>query len=414
MKIIWLCNYSPHRLQEKLGLKANSSSHPATWLYYLSMELRNRKGVELNIITVITTVEKDYFFRDESINYYILQKRPKYLPKILFKIVSKITPGIWDVLLKRRTKKIVKKIDPDIINLHGTETPFGALINKLNYPSLVSMQGLLHRIIKVDNNHLLNKMLKNEDKIFKHQRNFVSVRGNMEEIILDHNTEAKFYHLSYPISELAFQLHDKQVEQIDDIVFVGALVKRKGIEDLIEALQFVKKEIKDIKVKVIGYTSTISYIEILREKIEKYNLSENVKLLGFIDDHNDVMREIKSSKILVLPTHVDVRPNVVAESMAIGVPVISNNLDGLPEMIENEVNGILVEKGDIRELAKQIIRLLKNPGLRNELSAEAYKFAKENFDTVKAVNNLIPIYQEIINTHHEKLINNFSVKTANT
>jgi glycosyltransferase involved in cell wall biosynthesis len=126
------------------------------------------------------------------------------------------------------------------------------------------------------------------------------------------------------------------------------------------------------------------------------SLQENIKLIGFVESHDEILMEVKKSRVFVLPTYADTGPRSVAEAMAIGTPVVSYNVDGMPFMVENNICGILAEKGNVKELAESIYSILSDDLLAARLSINAYDFAKEYFSLKKNTNELINIYKTII------------------
>ncbi|MBA4317782.1 MAG: hypothetical protein C0412_05225 [Flavobacterium sp.] len=389
MKLVWLCNYSLYYLKDRIDLNLDAKRfHPATWLLYLQEEIRQRQNIDLHIISISSAIERDLTIKDGNVNYYFFSTRK-------YRIPGRVEPYLPKYFLYSKIVKLINDIEPDIVTAHGTEGHYGIILNRLRYPSIVWMQGLIHHVVKHDNTFLMRRKLQNEKKVFRNQKSYITIPSNMEEIILENQADAKFFHLYYPISNYAFSLKSENFKKENDIVFVGQIVKRKGIEDLIEAVKKIKEKFIDIKVKIIGFSYN-NYIEEIKNRIIHYNLENNIRIIGSLPNHDDVLREVKKSKIFILPTYVDTGPRSVAESMAIGTPVISYNIDGLPVMIQNGVSGILVEKGNTNQLAEASINLLSDEKKRVSISEEAYKYAQDNFFAPKIVDKLIDVYKNII------------------
>ena len=400
MKVLWICHYPLMYFKDKIKQDQVSLNfkdilqHPTTWLYYLINEIQKRNDIQLYLITSFPYLKKDVKINEKNITYYFLQDNPNF--NIIFgKYYTRFPRFIFKNFLLKKIEKIIWKINPDIITVHGTEFPYGLVLDKVNYPSLIWIQGVINLVIKTGSNPNLIRQRKIEDDIFRNQKYFITIKGNMEEAILEKNPRAEFFNVNYPVSELAFKLKNENMIIDSDIVFVGAVLKRKGIEDLIEAVSLIKTSYPDIRVKVVGKYD-LNYMAYLNKKMNEKELTNNFKFTGLLNDHNEVLIELKKSQIFVLPTHVDSGPRSVAESMAIGVPVISYNLDGLPAMIKNNVSGILVEKHNIEKLADAILELLRDGVKRKKLAEEAYLFAKENFYTPEIINKLFDVYNSVI------------------
>ena len=400
MKVVWLCNYSIYHIKDKIDINIDFRNiSMATWLLYLKEEiLANYKNVELSII-FYGFFKKDHIVREENITYYALNFGYEFIMRILNRTGLKfITKYLFNRIEKKLAKK-VKSINPDIINVHGTENLFGKIANELNYPTLVTIQGFAFRALQesnpLDYQKIYKKIFKHEIEVLERQKYFQTVRGHIEDFVRSYNKNAHFFRLFYPISDYAFSLFDKQFTKNNDLIFVGGLLKRKGIEDFIKAIDIIKNKKSDISAKIIGYNSIKQY-ELLTDMINQMSLQENIKLIGFVESHDEILMEVKKSRVFVLPTYADTGPRSVAEAMAIGTPVVSYNVDGMPFMVENNICGILAEKGNVKELAESIYSILSDDLLAARLSINAYDFAKEYFSLKKNTNELINIYKTII------------------
>jgi glycosyltransferase involved in cell wall biosynthesis len=395
MKIAWLCSYPLFRFRDKIFLKGISSEiHPATWIYFLNRELGRDPNLDIHLITVTNQSEKDVIFKEGNTTYYVLTLGRKSWPNVLRRAVLEANRYSGFRYSNAKAIRYIKKIKPDIVNAHGTEQ-YGSALNNLPFPRMLSMQGVMNYVYKNEGDYFSRILKRNEIRVFTKQCYFSTVPGNMEDIISHYNPRARFFHLWYPVSDFAFELKRKPIEINADVVFVGALVKRKGIDDLIAAIMIMKKKHPEIKVKIIGPASSIQNRN-MDDKIEKLGLRKNIQKIGFLNNHNDVLNEIKKSKIFVLPTHVDTGPRSVAEAQAMGVPVVSYNIDGLPNMIQNDRSGILVEKGDISGLAESIMNLLTDAAKRRILAENAYQFALENFSAASVAKKYLRAYKDIM------------------
>lgn len=149
------------------------------------------------------------------------------------------------------------------------------------------------------------------------------------------------------------------------VVFVGRLVKEKGIFDLLEAVSRLPAHL-DIRLDLIGGGDLID--------IESFvpMATNRVVFRGELE-REDVYREIGSANILVLPSYNEGLPIVILEAMSAGTVVIATRVGGVPEVIEDNVTGILIEPGDINAIEKSIRTLAENPETCKELSFRAKK-----------------------------------------
>jgi len=145
-----------------------------------------------------------------------------------------------------------------------------------------------------------------------------------------------------------------------DAVFVGRLMHHKGILDLVEIWSKVVKKIPEAKIAILGNGEKY-YLEQIKKKIIQHKLEKSFLLLGFIDG-NGKYKIMKKSKMLILPSYLEGKPNVFNEAMACKLPVVTYELDYYKEFYGNLLN--YVRKGDKEKFAQKIISLLNNKNMR--------------------------------------------------
>ena len=184
------------------------------------------------------------------------------------------------------------------------------------------------------------------------------------------------------------------------ILFLGNLTKTKGIDTVLDALNIVKKRYPHLKL-ITGIELTHSGSDIRKKeilnKIKRYNLTQNVIELGLI---SNVEKVIDAVDVVVAPFqntyYVADYPLVVLESMAVGTPVITTKVGGIPEIITNRENGILINPDDPVSLAYEILTLIDNPGKGKEIGKRAASFVREKFPEKKIAEMTKQVYEAII------------------
>ncbi|HEU4788939.1 MAG TPA: glycosyltransferase family 4 protein [Flavobacterium sp.] len=138
------------------------------------------------------------------------------------------------------------------------------------------------------------------------------------------------------------------------LLFVGSINQRKGFNDLLEALKVLNI---DYSLNVLGDFSSDEMKEFCDNFIEENRLKVNFH--GYLAGQNkfDV---ISKSDILILPSYAEGFPMVIPEAMALGCAIISTNIAGIPEIVQNGYNGYLISPGEIDELAEKIMYLDNN------------------------------------------------------
>ena len=160
------------------------------------------------------------------------------------------------------------------------------------------------------------------------------------------------------------------------ILFLSNLIKTKGVFVLMEACEILQKKGHKFSCDFVGGEGDVSARQFKLE-IEKRNIGESVKYLGkkYAEDKDEIY---KSADVFVLPTNNDCFPLVLLEAMQYGIPVVSTNEGGIPDIVENGINGFLVEQNNPIALADKLEVLMKNETLRMQMGkAGRAKYEKE-------------------------------------
>jgi glycosyltransferase involved in cell wall biosynthesis len=161
----------------------------------------------------------------------------------------------------------------------------------------------------------------------------------------------------------------------DDIVIgtAGKLNSGKGIFDLLHAGALLNQKYPSLRLVFVGEGPEKSELE-----LESERLSLHDKVL-FTGPRKDMERMYAAMDIFVLPSHDEGLPTVVIEAMAMAKPVIATGVGGVPEIVENEVTGILVPPHDAAALAAAISRYIDDRQFAARVAAEGRKLVERKF-----------------------------------
>jgi glycosyltransferase involved in cell wall biosynthesis len=175
-----------------------------------------------------------------------------------------------------------------------------------------------------------------------------------------------------------------------DLLFLGRLDPRKGIYDLLQACAIVKAQFADLRLRCGGEGDAAAVTARARE----LGLADCVALLGWVSGAAK-QRELLQATIYVLPSHAEGLPMGVLEAMAVGTPTIATTVGGIPDAIDDGVNGFLVEPGDTRALASRIAQLLGDPELRARFSSAARAKIVSTFSPDRVHAQLEDLYKKL-------------------
>lgn len=174
--------------------------------------------------------------------------------------------------------------------------------------------------------------------------------------------------------------------------YVGRIVHDKGINELVEAFSKLVKEFSNIKLFLIGdYEDKIDPIlPITRQRIEQ------IREIEFCGYQNDVRPWLLASDYFVLPSYREGFPNSVLEAGAMGLPCIVTNINGSNEIIENGINGEIVEPKDAEQLYRKMREWLLNPEKVEEMAKNARGIVESKFEQQCLWDNIQKTYKELL------------------
>lgn len=189
----------------------------------------------------------------------------------------------------------------------------------------------------------------------------------------------------------------KETDNVPTVLFVGRLEPRKGIDVLLAAIPKVLHENKNIQFRIIGDDTLMKSEENITYK-DEYLSSEfgqrwlaNVQFEGRVD--KDILdMAYKTCDIFVAPSRFESFGLIFLEAMREGKPVIGCLTGGIPEVVTNNVNGLLIQADDVDALTEAILTLVKSEKLRTKMGEEGRKIFLEKFTSEAMAQNSLGLY----------------------
>ena len=263
---------------------------------------------------------------------------------------------------------------------------------KLGIPSIVTIHGVsAERNIAVN---LMQKLylLSLSTRIFKSSTKIVCLtRADAEQVVRLGCPASKIRLIPNPVDAEMFKPHPEK-EQDNLIVWVGRFVPEKGLENLIDAAKLVQSRINDVRFLLVGDGPLRNELEYL---INDRGLSNIVSLMGPLE-HKEVADMLAKASIFAFPSYKEGMPRAVLEAMSTGKAVVASDIPGMDEIIENGINGVLVQPRDANALGDAIIALLNDKKLREELGRNARQTILKSFTWKNHLTQLEKIYDKAI------------------
>jgi colanic acid/amylovoran biosynthesis glycosyltransferase len=278
---------------------------------------------------------------------------------------------------------------------------FSRLTRKLKVPKIVSLYGydissFPKRFMGLGKYYFV-RTLKEYDYFLAMsedmKRDLLKVGCPEEKIVVHYyGTETnRFYH----------PLRKYNVENTINILSLGTVEEKKAQNIVLEALNVLKNKynVSNFRYDIVGGGD----VNGIKELTNRLNLDEHVNIHGFVEHNDDRLLDFyKRAHIFTHPSVTSKDgdkegiPGTIVEAMASGLPVISTYHAGIPYIIENEKEGLLVKERDVDELANALYRLVTDSELCEKLGRNAQKRAIEELSLEKGTRELEEIYERAI------------------
>lgn len=310
---------------------------------YLILNGETYGGSEKHVVDLVNLISNENYDK-----YLIYSKGNKMIENIDLDKKNNCLAINRNILVLKDLVRIIKEINPDILHLHAargiTIGRLAALICKRVYKMKMKIVATSHGLWLPNNkNNSIYKFfmhfMKRIDDIT------VAVSENSKEELIKIGYEAKKVITIY--NGVDFGYFDKYrniKNKVKEVGFVGRFTDQKGIKFLLEA---IKNDKNKFNFKIYGDGELKSYIS---DFISENKLT-NVKLLGYSNNIGEVFKEID---ILLAPSIDEGLPYTLVEASNCGVPIISTKVGGVPEVIFNLENGLIIESGSTKAITKAL------------------------------------------------------------
>ncbi|MCD6576188.1 MAG: glycosyltransferase family 4 protein [Nanoarchaeota archaeon] len=341
------------------------------------IRLLKRKGVH---VEVITYKYPSYYLKKIKIHKIPFINFGRYIRSISFVLYAYLY-----VLLNR------DKL-PKLFSIQLGEFPFVFLIPLLKFcGKTVSVTFHLTGGHKSITNIILRKILVH---YLNKSDNIIAVSNYSKEILLRSGVSKSKIKVIYNGVNTTKVSNHKYAQR--KILFFGRLSKEKGIFTLLDAARVLT-----------GFTFYIVGKGPLYNRIKEYikhKKIKNVKLLGYLP-YSKLKKEILSAEMVVFPSLHEAFPIAILETMSYGKPVIATNVGGIPEMIKDGKNGILIKPNSVRSLTRAITKLHNDKKLRIKLSRNATNTVKKIFAWDTIIKKILNVYMGLSKNGNENTYN---------
>lgn len=179
-----------------------------------------------------------------------------------------------------------------------------------------------------------------------------------------------------------------------NILYLGYLGRAKGSFDVIDAAREIQSQGIDIIFNLVGDELSPGEQEHLQEQINTYKIHKLVRVFPPAFD-SEKLTFFRNADVFIYPSYHEGMPIAVLEAMACGLPIVATRVGGLPDLINEGVNGILMDPGKPDQLAAALNKLFADKELRYSMQQRSYQLVSEQYDIEKRVSQLVEIYKSV-------------------
>ena len=322
-----------------------------------------------------------------------------------------------------RSWEIYEAVQPDMVFIFGTENPFGLLADRFSVPAAISIQAVLNGLVQktfaglrflelveqlfsrttlvgqgIYHKWWLRKRLaRTEREIYERVRYFEGRTEWDRAWLARLNPNARYFHIDRVLGEDYYRAEwSLEGSQENRIFSLCGNAPFKGGITLVRAAALLKRRGRPaIQLRLAGVDQDSMAGKYIQRNITRNGLEGQVELLGRLNTAQ-IIAEMRSARLFVLPSHMDNSPNSLAQAMILGMPCIASNAGGIPSMLDAEVEGSLYPHQDITALADRIESLLGDPGLSKNFGRSARTAARLRHDPKIIARKTYSLYQEVL------------------
>lgn len=360
-------------------------------------------------------------FVHNGISYYPIDLKMSFFQKLR----NAINPIVLDKEDLYVYKKLIDQFKPDIIHIHGTENPFGCIVDTIDIPVLVSIQGnlnvCLHKFFSgLNSKHVLWKFL-----YLKGFRSFPFYKSFTRDYWWFRNTARREFNNLKKVKYIAGRTDwDRRISRVlapqSNYFIVNELLREpfykaqwsmnfskkirlfttngdtpyKGFETLCFALNILNSLGIMVEWRVAGINDSDLIVKVVKRALKRKFPTHGLKLLGTLNS-DLLVQELVSSNIYVMPSHIENSPNNLCEAMLVGVPCIATYAGGTGTIFRDKIEGITVQDGDPWALTGAILELHENPKLAEKYSANARAAAIDRHNPSNVISSLLYVYNKV-------------------
>jgi glycosyltransferase involved in cell wall biosynthesis len=394
LKVVWICYFTNEEVQSLLPVWKYTDERQQ-WIPNIIKGFEDRNDFEIHVISPHNYLRRYTKITIRNIIYHFI---PFGIPIVHRHWLHFFRADVYTnfFVFRRKVKKNVDKIKPDLITLSGAENAFysSSVLNlKKDYPILIFIQGLIGQFRNESKKSAeLRKRIYFEDEIINSFKYFCGEQDSST-YISKYNPDHVFFRIYFPVNEILIT-NTKDIGKKYDCIYFGRFEKSKGAPDFVKVISEIKKTKSDVKACIIGW-GNLDQLKMLAGELK---CIENIDFIGFVKSQKEVFEYVKASRVFLAPPYKERLSSTIRETMLLKVPIVAYATGGIPYVNEFDENIFLVETGDYKSMAEKALLLIEDKNVACRLAAKAYEFSLKEFSLKINTERMINAYHKILTT----------------
>jgi glycosyltransferase involved in cell wall biosynthesis len=383
-KIAILAAFPLHHLKG-FGKAFQPKGHYATWLPQIAEAWNGQNEVKIHWIVMSELVKERKDVCEWGQMFHVLPTSQSGRSATLFREDRKAIHAVLD------------EIRADLVHGWGTEDVYGLAAVLSGRPNIVSMQGILSKIVLKSWMHPREYFQAILELYCLRKAQVVTTESEWGAAVVRKRRGIKPVEIvEYGVQKIFFSTHWKPAAENNLTIFVGSIRAGKGIQDLVEA--FRDPALSGSELVVVGGVEGE-----WAEKLQK-GAPTNIRWLGR-KTAEETAQLMSKAWCLALPTRADTSPNVVKEARVIGLPVITTQNGGQASYVRDGEDGYFVECGDVMGLVEKLRIVLGSLATTEKLGKVGQKRYRELFTAEQTSYVFSDMYIKLLSQKNPKKIN---------
>lgn len=298
-----------------------------------------------------------------------------------------------------RLVRRIRALAPDVVHGQGQDR-HGLAAVRCGLPAVVTPHGVIYLESRLLRRHALDAvgalkkhlLDRTEREVFRRAGDMIVISRYLPEVYGD-LLGARPHFVENPIDAAFFDL--EAAPEPGRILFAGTIVPRKRVHDLVAALGLLRERAPGLHLQLAGPLTDPVSVARVRALAAEQGLEARVTLTGALSQA-ELLEEYRRAEILALASREETAPQVIAQALACGLPVVAPRAGGIPHMVRDHETALLFAAGDTGGCAEALLALHGDARLRQALAAAGREAARRRFHPDAVAGQTVAVYRQVL------------------